>query len=416
MSEENINIEKQEFKADLTERVIAVLMWPVSFLYASMLFENEGTWNIMFVIFGGFFIILAEIMYFKKKRSIESVAVLIMAVITITSVCLPGEHVFSTGQRAFFSHLFAVYWALCRANMLSNGETSHMMVWDGIMGFFVIPFSNFFINIRTIITLIKTSDNDKRRKALPAVLLASLAAIILFAVAISYLMHADANYSAMMQRVGGFIKTDINEELAAKLAFTVIISMYIYGLIGGCYRAEQNNARIRGDRIKNKLASLQKVPAKVWIVFIAIFSIFYVLFFIMQGRYLINAFIMELPNGFTYSQYARKGFGDMCGVTVVNFILLWLLIRTSESSERGVTIAGIVLNVESMLFSLIGFLKIMMYIDAYGFTPLRLQSVWAAGVLIFACICTSINMLTGRKTAKMWFMGSSGTLAILSII
>ena len=416
MSDEIINIEKPEFKTDLTERVIAVLIWPLCFLYASMLFENEGTWNIMFVVFGGAFIILSECMYFKKKRTIESIAVLIMAVITIASVCLPGEHVFATGQRAFFSHLFAVYWVLCRADMLSEGETSHMMVWDGIMGFFVIPFPNFFINIRTIITLIKTSDNDKRRKAIPAIILASFAAFILLAVAISYLMHADANYSALMQKIGGFIKVDINEELSIKLSFTVVVTMYLYGLIGGCYRAEPDNARVRGDKIKNKLASLRKVPTKAWIVFVALFSVFYLLFFVIQGKYLINAFIMELPNGFTYSQYARKGFGDMCGVTVINFIMLWLLTRTSESSEKAVTVAGIVLNVESLLFSLIGFLKIMMYIDAYGFTPLRLQSVWAAGVLILGCICTSINMLTGRKTAKVWFMGSAGTLALLTVI
>ena len=106
----------------------------------------------------------------------------------------------------------------------------------------------------------------------------------------------------------------------------------------------------------------------------------------------------------------------MCGVMVVNFILFWLSTRTVPTLDKPVKIASFVLNVESMFFALIAFLKIAMYINAYGFTPLRFESIWAATVLMFACVCVMINMLTGRKMARIWFMGSAATLTVLCII
>ena len=129
-----------------------------------------------------------------------------------------------------------------------------------------------------------------------------------------------------------------------------------------------------------------------------------------------NAFIMKLPQEFTYSEYARQGFGDMCGVMVINFILLWLATRTSATKLTAVKVACAVLDLESMAFALIAFLKIFMYIDAYGFTPLRFQSIWAAAVLFFACICAMISMLSGKKTARIWFFVSASSLAGLCMV
>jgi hypothetical protein len=136
----------------------------------------------------------------------------------------------------------------------------------------------------------------------------------------------------------------------------------------------------------------------------------------MQGSYLWGAFAMKLPEGFTYSEYARKGFGEMCGVMVVNFILLWLSTRTAETYKTPVKIACTVLNAESMIFALIAFLKIFMYIYQYGFTPLRLESIWAATVLFLACVAAGVNMLTEKKTARIWFYVSALSLAGLCLV
>jgi len=246
--------------------------------------------------------------------------------------------------------------------------------------------------------------------------MASFASAVLFFIALSYLMDADENYNALMKDIGGFFRIDIDYLFIPKLVITVLASTYLYGLLGGCLREDKWQVQYRGEKIKSMVETLSKVPGSVWVIFIGFFSLFYAIFFIMQGHYLFDAFIMKLPQEFTYSQYARRGFGDMCGVMVVNFVLFWLATRTVITPDKPIKIASLVLNVESIFFALIAFLKIAMYIDAYGFTPLRFQSIWAATVLMFACVCVMVNMLMGRKTAKVWFMGSAATLTILCII
>lgn len=417
MNEEyNYSMVETQMVTGVPEKVISILIWPLCFLYASMIFEDYGPLEIMFGIFVLLFIVFAEIMYWNKKSSAESMAMVVMTVIIAASVSLSIGQVWEKEIRIFFTHLYAVYWVLCRSDRLAEGETSHMVVWDGIVGFIVMPFKNFLLNIKTIMTIFRTGGEGKNKKSFLFVMMASSVAAVLFFVAISYLMDADEKYNAMMQKIGGFIIIDIDALLVPKIIITILASTYLYGLLGGCLRESKEQAYCRGEKVKGLIEALRKVPGSVWVIFIAFFSVFYALFFVMQGHYLFDAFVMKLPQEFTYSQYARKGFGDMCGVMVVNFILLWFSTRTSHSFEKPVKVASLILNIESMFFALIAFLKIAMYIDAYGFTPLRFQSIWAAAVLMFACVCVMINILTGRKTAKVWFMGSAATLAALCLV
>jgi len=417
MNEEyNYYIVNTEMTAGTSEKIISILIWPLCFLYASMVFENDKAFDIMFGIFVLLFITFTEILYWNRKNNAESLAMLVMTIIIASSVCFSFGNVWEKEIRVFFAHLYAVYWVLCRSDRLAEGETSHMMVWDGIVGFFVMPFKHFLLNAKTIFTVFRTGGCVKNKKSVPFVLLASFAAAVLFFIALSYLMDADDNYNALMQDIGRFFKIDIDYLFIPKVIITAFASTYLYGLLGGCYRESKEQVYCRAGRVKGFVEALRKVPGSVWVVFIGFFSLFYAIFFIMQGHYLFDAFIMKLPQEFTYSQYARKGFGDMCGVMVVNFILFWLSTRTVHTLDKPIKIASLILNVESMFFALIAFLKIAMYIRAYGFTPLRFESIWAATVLMFACVCVMINMLTGRKMAKIWFMVSAATLTVLCII
>lgn len=404
-------------ETNVFEKIIAILIFPLSFLYASWLFESNPDHNrIMFGIFTLLMIIIVEAIYWKRKRNFETYAMLLMTVLGGASVCFDIGEAWENYMKIFFTHLFAVYYILVRSGRLAEGETSHMMVWDGITGFCVMPFKNWPLNVRTIGSIFRTKKDSKAKKTVPIVLLASLVAIILFFIALSYLRNADDNYNSLMERIGEVIKIDWDFLLIPKLIITALAGTWLYGLIGGCFRETEEQVRHRGDNIKWFVGKLRKVPGLVWVIFIGLFSVFYAIFFFMQGSYLWGAFAMKLPEGFTYSEYARKGFGEMCGVMVINFILLWLSTRTAETYKTPVKIACTVLNAESMIFALIAFLKIFMYIYRYGFTPLRLESIWAATVLFLACVAAGVNMLTEKKTARIWFYVSALSLAGLCLV
>jgi len=137
MNEEyNYSIVDMQMVTTTSEKVISILIWPLCFLYATMLFEDWGPFEIMFGIFVLLFLTFTEIMYWNRKNTGESMAMLVMTIIIAASVCFSFGNVWDKEVRIFFTHLFAVYWVLCRSDRLAEGETSHMMVWDGIVGFF----------------------------------------------------------------------------------------------------------------------------------------------------------------------------------------------------------------------------------------------------------------------------------------
>ncbi len=404
------------FMTNVMEKILSILVFPVCFLYSSMFFEEDTTWNIMFGVFVLIFIIMGEALYWNRKRTWESWAMMIMTILGGVSVCFSIGEVWEDVLKVFFTHLFGVYWILCRSGRLAEGKTSHLMIWDGITAFCVMPFKNWPLDVRTIISIFRGNKDKKVKKTVPIVLLASVVGIILFFIAIAFLRSADDGFDDIMIAIGDFLKIDLDIELIPKILMTIFTATWLYGLFGGCFRETEAQVQHRGDNIKWFIGKLSKVPGLVWVIFIGLFSVFYIIFFALQGHYLFDAFVMKLPQEFTYSEYARKGFGEMCAVMVINFILLWLAMRTSATKMTAVKAACAVLNLESMLFALIAFLKIAMYIDAYGFTPLRFQSIWAAGVLFAACVCAMISMLSGKKTSRIWFYLSASSLAVLCMV
>ncbi len=48
----------------------------------------------------------------------------------------------------------------------------------------------------------------------------------------------------------------------------------------------------------------------------------YLLFISMQAKYLFGAFWGALPEGFSYSEYARQGFFELCRVAAINIVIL----------------------------------------------------------------------------------------------
>lgn len=416
---------KNTFQLDLIEKIMAFAIWPIAFIYVSSFWEYGTTYKILFGISVASFLAVGEAMYWKRKRTFESTLLF-----CLTLMCLFGslfdlcedvfnldDGVWSSGLCVFFTHLFATYWILCRSDRLAEGQTSHMFLWDGITGFFVMTFKNMHLSIYTMINTVKSKKNINAINIFFGIL-AAFVGFILLVIALAFLNNSDLRYSYMLEIIFKTFFDIIDFALFWKIVFTVFFASYFYGLIGGCYRESSERVRNRGNYIKKILNALKKVPSPVWVVTIALFSIFYVLYFVVQGSYLFDAFYLKLPAEFTYSEYARHGFGDMCGVMIVNFIVLWIATRTSNKMNLGIKIACVALTIESILFSIIAFLKLFMYIRAYdyGFTPLRLQSGWLICVLFLACICTLISLLAEKKTARIWFLASASSLAALCIL
>ena len=118
----------------------------------------------------------------------------------------------------------------------------------------------------------------------------------------------------------------------------------------------------------------------------------YGLFFFSQLPVYTSAFTGVLPRGYTYADYAREGFFQLCAVCAINGALyLFVTLFTKREKGEGVRRALLtILCLCSLVLAATAFSKMVLYIRTYGLTPLRVYSSWAmillAGAFLLALI------------------------------
>ncbi|MGV8982567.1 DUF4153 domain-containing protein [Clostridium sp.] len=128
------------------------------------------------------------------------------------------------------------------------------------------------------------------------------------------------------------------------------------------------------EGVSNK-KNIQWEPVTILTVIFMI-NIVYLLFSIVQFSYLYGGGGNFLPQKFTYSEYARKGFFELVAVTLINFTILLSSMKfikrdnTKINSISNVFLTLLVAFTFNMLFS--AHYKMSLYEQTYGFTYLRI--------------------------------------------
>ncbi len=126
-------------------------------------------------------------------------------------------------------------------------------------------------------------------------------------------------------------------------------------------------------------------PVTVLTVLVVI-NLVYLLFSIIQFSYLYGGQSYSLPAGFTYAEYARRGFFELVAVTIINLsILLSSIHYVAKKSQVADTIVRcclslLVLFSLNMLFS--AHFKMSLYEEACGLTYLRVFVHYFLGLLL----------------------------------
>ena len=122
----------------------------------------------------------------------------------------------------------------------------------------------------------------------------------------------------------------------------------------------------------------------------SLLSLLYLLFSVIQifGLFLGK---MQLPEGYTYAQYAREGFFQLLAVSILNLILVLVCLSFFRESK--------VLKVIMTIMSLCTFIMIassvmrmIIYIRYYYLTFLRIFVLWMLAVLFVMFIGVLINI------------------------
>ncbi len=209
-----------------------------------------------------------------------------------------------------------------------------------------------------------------------------LIALPLTCIIASLLCKADENMSALL---GNFLKIPPEDLL-------ILVPQLLFGILIGCaifssmYSATHKTIMLDSETCEKKAESLRFIPNMMLYAAVTPVCILYVLYFISQLQYFIGGFTGTLAEGFTYAEYARKGFFELCWVCVINLAVIaaiGLFARmTGSVKPLMLKIYSIFLCFCSLFLAGTAIAKMFLYIRYYGMTRLRIYTTWFMFLLV----------------------------------
>jgi len=147
-------------------------------------------------------------------------------------------------------------------------------------------------------------------------------------------------------------------------------------------------------------------------------DVMFLIFVIIQGRYLFGGESNITAQGYTYSEYARRGFFEILAVSVLTMLLVLILDLITHRQEGKATLFRVLCGGMiglTLVLLVAAFLRLNLYEEAYGFTRLRIMTqvfiVWLA--LLFLVLLRDILSQKGRY---FWWAGLAvGFAFVLSL-
>ena len=304
--------------------------------------------------------------------------------------------VFDFGQTLMI-FLVAAYWTLViTEGLLWKGQTSSWILLDSWNGLIALPILNFLCQIRLIFQTFSEKREEKQDWRM--VLLGILISIPALLVIIPILSRADTGFRSLVDTVLDALGEDF-WILIWRGIVGILLGAFMFGtLYGGVYKRHvKEEACIRFHEESGRI--FRFVPDIAVLTFGMIVSAVYVLFIGLQARYLFSAFFGILPEAYTYAQYARQGFFELCVIALLNASFLIAMngcAKTPRRKNRGLLLENGILGALTLLLLATAASKLGMYIVAYGFTVKRCISsvflIWLFLVFILVLIYQKKNI------------------------
>ena len=166
--------------------------------------------------------------------------------------------------------------------------------------------------------------------------------------------------------------------------------------------AVRNNIReLNSEECIESMKSFRLISNIVLYTAVTPIILLYIVFFFSQASYFLSAFSGTLPEAFSYAEYARKGFFELCTIAVINLaVIIFMNVTAKKSGEERTAALKIytsVLSVSTLILIATAMSKMIMYIDTYGLTELRVYTTW------FMVLCAYIFVLILIKQFKRSF-------------
>lgn len=257
----------------------------------------------------------------------------------------------------------------------------------------------------------------KLKKTLIKILCGIAVAVIPTAI-VGGLLSYDDGFNKIMGKIFDFDMGTIFGHIGSML-IGFLVGMYLFGLYVSSvdkYTQGALTEEILSEKLKKmRIAHVLTVAvASVPLLFV------YVVFFISQWQYYVSGFTGVLPEEFSYAEYAREGFFQLCAVAFINLAVIIIIGLLAKRREENTPVLIKIITVVFSLFTLVlistAISKMAMYIGSYGLTQKRVYSTCMMVVLAVVFVLIILKQFIPKIAVAAFSLAASVLLfAVLSL-
>jgi hypothetical protein len=259
----------------------------------------------------------------------------------------------------------------------------------------------------------KVKSRDNFIRALKGLLMA-LPILILFAILFS---QADLAFAQFLKSFTNFSIAERTAQYIALLVFAFVAGLsFLSYIFFGQQEQKTEAAGVKSDE------PIDTGKGTEVMVFLGLISALFLVFIAFQVTYLFGGETNIINAGFTYAEYARRGFWELLAVAIISLLLLLASEKYSgaESKMHKYFLApAMVLIVEVVIIIGSAFKRLSLYIDAYGMTTLRFYVAMFIILLLVLFVVLAVKFIKSKREQFFTFgtlLTFAGFLALVNII
>ena len=311
----------------------------------------------------------------KPKFSIYAPVLGILSVAASGVFALYNDEIINTALVICIAFCNGTYFLLMtRQNRFPAGEIG--AVADAARYVVVLPFEYISEPFRSAF-----SDKKKGAAGAPVkeksktgqILLGILISVPIVAILIALLSNADAAFKGLISKIFSNFLLSFAKLILGALLFPLLLSP-AFSLR---YSLPARDAKVHTKKDRHTF------PSAISVTILCSVSLVYLVYLFAQLAYFFSAFRGILPANYSASEYARKGFFEMCGICALNALFIALSMAFAKRDSK----AGIALHklfqsfiaLVSLVIAASSFSKMYLYMQLYGLTKKRvLTSIFIA--------------------------------------
>lgn len=312
----------------------------------------------VFLVVAGLFILAS---FFKRQINKQAIWILIPLIFFSTMVFV------RSGGLLTFLNITGSFFLLFFIAEISFGENIKNFLLENYVKTLFLPFKFIRPLFQTLSDLLLLREANKNQKVLlQAVKGIVMAAPFLFI----FLLLFSSSDLIFQKHLSGLI--NIAPETDFRLILVLIAAFIYIGAYSYIFRKKENAIAAQQN---NKFYTLEQVEGYV---ILGSVNVLFFIFILIQLAYLFGGESNISAQGFTYSEYARRGFFELIVVAIISLLLLLTaekyIAKKKTEHAPGFKILSSALIIQIILIMASAFMRLSLYEQAYGFTTLRLYS------------------------------------------